>query len=65
VILEGIGYGWLPEYLIKAELRRGELKTIVSEIANEHRFMPRLYHKPLKSLGKSGRLLLEGLRQGV
>lgn len=63
VLLEGLGYGWLPEHAIKAELRKGLLKKINFELPNEHQFIPRLYHRPLKTLGKSGHLLLDSLRE--
>lgn len=62
VIMEGLGYGWLPEYTIKSELKRGLIKKIPSEIPNQHKFFPRLYHRPMKTMGKSGHMLLEYLQ---
>lgn len=57
VLLDGLGYGWLPEHAIKNELRKGLLKKINFELTNEHKFMPRLYHRPIKTLGRSAQLL--------
>jgi len=65
VILEGLGFGWLPEYIMKKELKNNTLKVISSEISTEHKFYPRLYHRPIKTIGKSGRLLLNYLSEGI
>jgi DNA-binding transcriptional LysR family regulator len=42
-ILRGLGFGWLPEWLIQEELRRKELVPL--KTANTHAFEPRLYFR--------------------
>lgn len=63
VIMEGLGYGWMPEHLIESELRTGSLRVIEAEIATFHQFSPRVYHRPGDALGKTGKLILRQLSQ--
>ena len=58
-ILHGLGYGWLPEYLIGAELRSKRLKTIRWSHSSKHVFRPRIYHRGARGLGRSGKIFLE------
>lgn len=44
-ILAGIGYGWLPDGLIAAELARGVLRRVRWPRRSTHRFHPYLYHR--------------------
>lgn len=44
-ILAGIGYGWLPDAMIDAELARGRLCRIRWTRPSTHLFAPRLYHR--------------------
>ena len=44
-ILAGIGYGWIPDVLIEAELARGQLRRIRWTRSSAHVFQPRLYHR--------------------
>lgn len=44
-VLDGIGYGWLPDALIADDLARGRIKRIAWTRASRHRFVPRLYHR--------------------
>lgn len=57
-ILDGAGFGWLPEYLIGKELKRGTLKVIRWEKPSEHLFTPRLYHRGQSHLGRAAKLFL-------
>ncbi|MFZ5442355.1 MAG: LysR family transcriptional regulator [Myxococcota bacterium] len=64
-ILGGIGFGWLPDWLIDKELRRGELKPLklVAEAESDvHVFEPRVVTRG--TLGKAGSALLERLVLG-
>ena len=44
-ILAGIGYGWLPEAMIGAELAARHLRPIRWSRSSSHVFHPRLYHR--------------------
>ena len=44
-ILAGIGYGWMPDALIKAELAAGKLRRIRWSQPATHVFRPHLYHR--------------------
>lgn len=46
-----MGYGWMPEHLVHAELARGTLVTLPAKIANVHVFEPRLYFLPDETTG--------------
>jgi DNA-binding transcriptional LysR family regulator len=58
-ILAGIGFGWLPDWLIEKELARGELVALELPQGSVHAFEPRLAHRG--RLGPAGRLVLEQL----
>lgn len=58
-ILAGIGFGWLPDVLIKRELARGALRRIKWGRTSTHVFHPRLYHRG--ALGPAARQLVAAL----
>ena len=60
-IISGMGYGWLPKYLIKSELRSGLLKLVQWEKPSQHDFRPHLYYRSDSSLGRAGRTFVEQL----
>ena len=64
-ILAGIGCGWLPEWLIGDELRRGELVTLPFAGGDTHAFEPRLYYREDAPPGRAGKRLLEALALAV
>jgi DNA-binding transcriptional LysR family regulator len=55
----GLGFGWMPLYLIEAELARGWLREVPYESGSRYRFTPMLVHPRDRPLGRAGRLLLE------
>jgi len=57
-ILRGLGFGWLPEWLIREELKRKELVPL--RTANTHAFEPRLYYREGR-LGHAALRLVEAL----
>lgn len=61
-IVEGLGYGWLPEYMIAAELRRGLLRRLRWSRPTTHRFEPRLWQRAGVRLGRAGARVVEALR---
>jgi DNA-binding transcriptional LysR family regulator len=58
-ILAGIGFGWLPDWLISRELARRELIALKLPQGSVHAFEPRLAYRG--ELGPAGKLLLERL----
>jgi DNA-binding transcriptional LysR family regulator len=56
-ILAGIGFGWLPDWLVEEELARGELKRLNLPQGSVHAFEPRLVHRG--SPGPAARRLIE------
>ena len=58
-ILKKLGSGWMPEYLIETELKRGSIKVLNTEVKNEHSFKPRLYHRGEEFIGKTTQQLLK------
>jgi DNA-binding transcriptional LysR family regulator len=60
-ILEGLGYGWLPEHLVKRELRRGELKALKLPRGATHLFHPSLHHRASVPLGRAASRVVQAL----
>ena len=60
-ILRGLGFGWLPEWLIRDELKRKELVPL--RTANTHAFEPRLYYREGR-LGHAASRLVDALSPG-
>lgn len=60
-LMNGLGFGWLPEYSIIKELKAGELKILNMEagLKNKHILRPRLYHRQEEVLGKAALKFLE------
>jgi len=61
-LLRGLGYGWMPEYLVKKDLETGELKKLKTQISNEAIIRPQLYFKDEELLGNTAKQLLEYLK---
>ncbi|NMO19439.1 LysR family transcriptional regulator [Pyxidicoccus fallax] len=60
-IMEGLGYGWLPEHLVTRELRRGELKALKTARGSTHAFMPQLHHRVSVKPGRAARRVVQVL----
>jgi DNA-binding transcriptional LysR family regulator len=58
-IVAGIGFGWLPDWLIRDELDAGALVALKLRQGSVHAFEPRLAHRG--KLGPAGRLVLSHL----
>ncbi len=56
-ILLGVGFGWVPDYLITNELESGTLVEIDYVGGSCHTFTPRLIHSSERPLGRAGELL--------
>ena len=59
-LLDGVGYGWMPLYLIEEDLQMGHLQLIPKEL-NRWTYSPSLVRKKDHVLGKAGRLFVESL----
>jgi DNA-binding transcriptional LysR family regulator len=60
-ILAGIGYGWLPDKMIAADLDKRRLRRIRWTRPSTHAFKPRLYHRG--QLGPAARRLVDALEK--
>lgn len=58
-ILLGLGFGWVPDYLISDELASGKLVELDFVGGASHTFTPRLVHSSERPLGRAGQLLSE------
>jgi DNA-binding transcriptional LysR family regulator len=63
-IAMGLGYGWMPEYLVKEELARGALVEVRYEAGSRYELVPLLVHPRARPLGRAGRALLALLAGG-
>lgn len=59
-IVAGLGFGWLPEWLIERELRTGALKPLAIGTGAVHTFQPRVVVRSANA-GKATRALLASL----
>lgn len=60
-LMNCLGFGWLPDYLIQAELKKGKMRKLRTEIDNTHTLTPRLYFRNEETLGTAARALLESM----
>lgn len=63
-LLNRLGFGWLPDYLIESELKKGTLVMLKTDIENHHRLQPRLYFREEETLGPAARALLTTMTGG-
>lgn len=61
VLLTGVGFGWMPEYLIQKELERGDLQVLRWSRPSERLFFPHLYFYGGDRLGPAGRAFVAAL----
>jgi len=59
-LLEGIGYGWIPRYLIEKDLENNQLAILKKQL-NSWVYSPVLVKKSSHELGKAGRLFMHTL----
>lgn len=57
-IVKRLGFGWLPDYLIRSELLAKELVILRTEWKPTQSVFPRLYHRSDPQLGKAARELI-------
>ncbi|NRA60459.1 MAG: LysR family transcriptional regulator [Psychrobium sp.] len=56
-ILLGMGFGWVPDYLIEDELANHKLVELDFVGGSCHSFVPKLVHSSERPLGRAGQLL--------
>jgi len=60
-LLMGLGFGWMPDYMIHNELAAGELVELDYEGGARSSFTPMLVYPTDQPLGKAGSLMLDAL----
>ncbi len=61
-ILEGLGYGWMPEHLVAKELRRGTLARVRWKAGSTHTYHPRVYYRGGRAPGRAAQRVLDALQ---
>ena len=62
-LLMGLGFGWMPAYLVAEELQSGMLRELPYAGGSRYRFTPRLVHRSDRPLGRAGRRLVDLLKR--
>jgi len=60
-VLQGIGFGWMPHYLVEKELSNGSLVEIKYQHGSRFDFTPHLVWRAEKPLGKTGQKFIDRL----
>ena len=58
-LLMGLGFGWMPDFLIESELKSGELVEVDFSGGNRYSFTPQLVSTMERPLGRAGRLFTD------
>ncbi len=61
-LLMGVGFGWMPLYLIRDEVKAGLLREVKYTGGSRFHFTPRLVRRSDRNLGRTGQRLVELLR---
>jgi len=61
-LLMGVGFGWMPIYLVVNELKTGALCELAYVGGSRTTFAPRLVHRMDRQLGRAGQRFVELLR---
>ncbi len=64
-ILQGIGFGWLPDHLLQPELGKRVLRALPLGKGATHTFQPRLYQREGVRPGRAATRLVEALTQAA
>ena len=62
-LLMGVGFGWMPLYMIHRELKRGALRELKYVGGSRYRLSPRLVHRGDQRLGRAGQQFIALLRK--
>ncbi|MFO0644816.1 MAG: LysR family transcriptional regulator [Polyangiales bacterium] len=61
-LLEGFGFGWMPEHLITRELRRGTLARVRWKAGSTHTYHPHVYHRADRAPGRAAQRVIDALK---
>lgn len=64
-LVMGLGFGWMPAYLVRDELASGTLVELPFSGGSRYRFTPLLVHPRDRPLRRAGALLLDRLKEGT
>jgi DNA-binding transcriptional LysR family regulator len=64
-LLMGVGFGWMPLYLVHHELKSGALREVKYQGGSWYRFTPRLVHRADRRLGRAGQEFVSLLRKSA
>jgi DNA-binding transcriptional LysR family regulator len=64
-LLMGVGFGWMPVYLVHNELKAGALREVRYVGGSWYRFTPRLVHRADRRLGRAGQQFISLLRKAT
>ena len=62
-IQKRLGFGWLPEYLIKDEVKRKQLVVLKGNFESVHQVEPKIYFRSETLMGKAAKELLKNFHQ--
>ena len=60
-LIQGIGFGWMPFYLVKKELGSGALVEVNYQHGSRFTFTPHIVWRTEKPLGKTGQKFINQL----
>ncbi len=60
-LLDGLGYGWMPEHLIEKELRRGALVRVRWKAGSTHTYQPHVYTRAGQAPGRAAQRVIDAL----
>jgi DNA-binding transcriptional LysR family regulator len=63
-LLGGLGFGWMPDYLVTEEMRKGVLREVRFAGGSRYRFTPLMVYRIDRPLGRTGSRLADLLREG-
>ena len=61
----GLGFGWMPYYLVAEDLKEGRLYEVPYEAGSRYSFAPYLVHPVNRPLGRTGRRFLKLLHMDI
>jgi len=64
-LLQGIGFGWMPRYLVADEIQQGKLVEVNYIADSQFSFTPHLVWRADKSLGKTGKMFIQLLLDSI
>ncbi len=64
-LLMGVGFGWMPRYLIRNELKAATIRELKYVGGSRCQFSPRLVYRADRQLGRAGQRFVELLRNAT